>query len=225
MTVHALLPLLPAPDVLLARCRALALLDSILDQEAPAHTFLSGWRGGVDLACMENGSGDQYAVVFDPAGVFLYGFDHECDATPWRESPRAHWPGLLEGLPSSLAHYAAAPEFDFDGFFDATVCVWREKDAEAWDCGPVEFAADESDGADWLFELLADGSADAYVGFAEDYFERAIDRDAVAAIMARAPLSRRTVTSLSSTADFEAVAAQARTLGYAIQGQPSLCPR
>ncbi|MEU2955930.1 hypothetical protein [Streptomyces xanthochromogenes] len=189
------------------------------------HAFASNWRAGVDLASMDNGSGDQYAVVFDPAGVFLYGFDHESDATPWRESPRAHWPGLLEGLPSSLAHYAAAPEFGFDGFFDATVCAWREKHAEAWECGPVVFAADESDGADWLFGLLADGSAEAYVGFAEDYFEQAIDRDAVAAVLARAPLSRRTVTSLSSTADFEAVAAQARTLGYAIHDQPALRPR
>ncbi|WP_438293387.1 hypothetical protein [Streptomyces sp. HUAS TT7] len=222
MTVHALLPLLPAPDVLLARCQALALLDSVLDAEAPTHTFFPNWRGGVHLACMENGSGDQYAVVFDPAGVFLYGFDHESSATPWRESPRAHWPGLLEGLPSSLAHYAAAPEFEFDGFFDATVCVWRERDAEAWGCGPVEFAADESDGADWLFELLADGSADAYVSFTEDYLERRIDRDAVAAVLAQAPLSREMVSSLSPAADFATVAGQARALGYTVQDQATL---
>ncbi|MFG3497916.1 hypothetical protein [Streptomyces sp. NPDC047928] len=222
MTVHALVASLPDPDVLLARCQALALLDAILDTEAPTHSFVSDWREGVDLAFMDNGSGDQYAVVFDPAGVFLYGFDHESDATPWRESPRAHWPGLLDGLPSSLAHYPAAPEFQFDGFFDATVCVWREKEAESWQCGPVEFASDESDGADRLFELLTDGSTDAYVSFAEDYFERSIDRDAVAAILARAPLSHRTVTSLSSTADFAAVAAQARTLGYAVKDQPAL---
>ncbi|MFI9649002.1 hypothetical protein ACIHAA_22205 [Streptomyces sp. NPDC052040] len=222
MTVHALLPLLPPPDVLHVRCRAFALLDSILDAAAPTHAFTSNWRDGVDLASMTNGSGDEYAVVFDPAGVFLFGFDHECDATPWRASPRAHWPGLLEGLPSSLARYAAAPEFDFDGFFDATVCAWREKDAEAWECGPVEFAADESDGADWLFGLLADGSADAYVGFAEDYFERKVDRDAVAAVLAQAPLSRQMVRSLSPTADYTTVAGRARALGYTVQDPSTL---
>ncbi|MFE0437279.1 hypothetical protein ACFW20_13935 [Streptomyces nigra] len=222
MTVHALVASLPDPDVLLARCRALALLDAILDADAPTHSFVSDWREGVGLAFMDNGSGDQYAVVFDASGVFLYGFDHESDATPWREFPRAHWPGLLDGLPLSLAHYPAAPEFQFDGFFDATVCVWREKDAEAWQCGQVEFGDDESDGSDWLFDLLTDGSTDAYVSFAEDYFERTIDRDAVAAILAREPLSQGTVTSLSSTADFEAVAVQARTLGYAVQDQPAV---
>jgi len=222
MTVHALVASLPDPDVLHARCRALALLDAILDADYPTHTFVSGWREGVDLALMDNGSGDQYAVVFDPAGVFLYGFDHESDATPWREWPRAHWPGLLDGLPPSLAHYPAAPEFQLEGFFDATVCVWREKDAEAWTCGPVAFDKDETDGSDWLFDLLTDGSTDAYVTFAEDYFGRTVDRDAVAAIMAQEPLSHRTVTSLYATADFEAVAAQARTLGYAVQDQPAL---
>ncbi|MFC4327676.1 hypothetical protein ACFPC0_07510 [Streptomyces andamanensis] len=221
MTVHTLVALLPDPGVLRVRCRALALLDAILDASAPTHSFVSDWREDVDLAFMDNGSGDQYAVVFDPAGVFLYGFDHESDATPWREWPRAHWPGLLDGLPSSLAHYPAAPEFQFDGFFDATVCVWREKDGEAWQCGPVTYD-DESDGSDWLFDLLTDGSTDAYVSFAEDCFERTVDRDAVTAVLARAPLTRRTVTSLSSTADFTTVAAQARALGYAVQGRSSL---
>ncbi|MBN0048374.1 hypothetical protein JS756_30560 [Streptomyces actuosus] len=60
------------------------------------------------------------------------------------------WPGeaqssLLDGLPASLAYFPTAPEFQFDGLFDATVCVWREKEAKAWQCGPVEFASDGSD--------------------------------------------------------------------------------
>ncbi|GAA2158242.1 hypothetical protein GCM10009760_61100 [Kitasatospora kazusensis] len=222
MTVLELLSLLPDPAALRDRCRAIALLDTVLDTYAPTHTFVAGWRDGVDLAFMDNGSGDQYAVVFDPAGVFLYGFDHESDATPWREEDRAHWPGLLDGLPASLAHYTEAPEFQCHGFFDATVCAWREDGDTEWRCGPVEFAPDESDGADWLFGLLLDGSPDAYVSFAEDYFERSVDRDAVAAVLAGSPLSRATVISLSSSADYEAIAEQARRLGYCIPDEPGI---
>ncbi|MGK4584357.1 hypothetical protein [Kitasatospora sp. HPMI-4] len=222
MTVHELVTLLPEPAVLLARCRALALLDTILDEDTPTHSFVSDWREGVGLASMDNGSGDQYGIVFDPAGVFLYGFDHESDATPWREEPRAHWPGLLDGLPAALAHYSAAPELQFKGFFDATVCAWREADATTWQCGSVEFADDESDGAGWLFSLLTDGSPEAYVEYAEDYHERPVDRDAVKAVLTGSPLNRRTVASLSSTADFETVAAQARALGYLVQDEPAL---
>ncbi|WP_242548224.1 hypothetical protein [Streptomyces sp. SCA2-2] len=98
MTVHTLVTALPDPELLRARCRALALLDALLD-----------------------------------------------------------------GLPPSLAHYPEDPEFQFEGFFDATVCVWREKNAPTWSCGPVTFTADESDGADGLFDLLTDGTPDTYV--------------------------------------------------------------
>ncbi|MFU2340991.1 hypothetical protein [Streptomyces albidoflavus] len=170
---------------------------------------------------MDNGSGDQYAIAFDPAGVFLHGFDHECAATPWRVWPRAHWPGLLDGLPPSLAHYPEDPEFQFEEFLDATVCVWREKNAPTWSCGPVTFTADESDGADWLFTLLTDGTPDTYVAYAEDYFERPVTRTAVATVQSGTPLTRETVTALSPTADFAAVALRARELGYAVEESPA----
>ncbi|MFD8478622.1 hypothetical protein [Kitasatospora sp. NPDC059673] len=217
MNVHDLLPLLPEPAVLRARCRAIALLDAVLDPSDPRHTYLPGWREGVDLACMDNGGGDRYAIVFDPAaGVFLHGFDHESAATPWREEDRAHWPGLLDGLPASLAHYAQDPAFRFEGFFDASVCVWREAGDSAWRCGPVRFGPGESDGAGWLFDLLVDGSTDGYLSFAEDYYERPVDRDAVAAVMAGAPLTRATVAALSATAHHGTVAERARELGWAV---------
>ncbi|MCG5122085.1 hypothetical protein ACWGR3_14360 [Streptomyces albidoflavus] len=145
------------------------------------------------------------------------GFDHESAATPWREWPRAHWPGLLDGLPPSLAHYPEDPEFQFEEFFDATVCVWREKNAPTWSCGPVTFTAEASDGADRLFTLLTDGTPDTYVAYAEDYFERPVARTAVAAIRSGAPLTHETVAALSPTADFAAVALRARELGHAVE--------
>ncbi|MFF0298356.1 hypothetical protein ACFYST_33450 [Kitasatospora sp. NPDC004614] len=219
MTVRELVSLLPEPAVLRDRCRAIAMLDVILDGYGLMHTFVPGWREGVDLARMENGGGDLYAIVFDPAGVFLYGFDHESDATPWREEDRAHWPGLLDGLPASLARYAKEPEFQFEGFFDASVCAWREAGDSAWRCGPVEFGPHESDGGGWLFDLVVDGSPDAFVGFAEDYYERSVDRDAVAAVLAGAPLTRAVVASLRASADFDIVAGQARKLGWAVVGE------
>ncbi|MFD4787795.1 hypothetical protein ACFWN1_12235 [Streptomyces sp. NPDC058459] len=216
MTVHDLLPLLPDPAVLAARCRAFAVLDTVLDPVAPLPGYQSGWRDGVDLAWMENGSGDQWGIVFDPAGVLLHGFDHECDATPWREEPRAHWPGLLDGLPASLAPYTTMPEWQFDGFFDATVCAWHETGANTWQCGPVRFAPDESDGADWLFGLLAEGSPDAYAEFAEDYWERPVDTEAVRAVLAGAALTPALTAALSPTADFPAIAKAVRTLGHPV---------
>lgn len=93
------------------------------------------------------------------------------------------------------------------------VCAWYETGADGWRCGSVAFGAGESDGAEWPFDLLVDGSPGAYVKFAEGYYERPVDPGAVAAVLAGAPLTRRTV-ALPPTADFDAVATQARTLGF-----------
>ncbi|MEU3567821.1 hypothetical protein AB0E96_05200 [Kitasatospora sp. NPDC036755] len=220
MSVHDLIAVLPEPRELRARCRAVALLDTIASVPYdPSLAFVSDWRPGVDLAGMDNGSGDQYHIVFDPAGVFLYGFDHESDATPWRENDRAHWPGLLDGLPAPLAHYAQAPEFQFDGFFDATVCAWYETGAGGggWQCGPVEFTDGDTDGADWMFDVLTGAdSTQAFLEYAEDYYERAFDREAVSAVLKGAPLDRRMVAALSATANFDAIATQARALGWTV---------
>ncbi|MFB7125957.1 hypothetical protein [Kitasatospora sp. NPDC056273] len=218
MSVHELMAVLPEPQELRARCRAVALLDTIVSAPGgPSHTFVADWRPGVDLAGMDNGSGDQYDIVFGPDGVFLYGFDHESDASPWREDERAHWPGLLDGLPESLAEFAQAPEFQFDGFFDATVCAWYEAGSGGWRCGPVEFAEGETDGADWLFDILTGSDpAQAFIDFAEEYHERPVDREAVEAVLKGAPLDRRMVAALSATASFDAVAARAHAVGWAV---------
>ncbi|GLF99178.1 hypothetical protein [Streptomyces yaizuensis] len=219
MTVHDLVTLLPTPDVLRDRCRALPLLDTVLAPYAPLHDFSPAWAEGVAVARMDNGSGDEYAIVFDPAGVLLLGFDHECDATPWRIRPRAHWPGLLDGLPAGLARHTADPAFLFDGFLDATVCVWREPGDDAWRCGPVAFGPDasaEPDGAERLFELVTDGTGGAYTAYAEDIHELSVDRAAVSAVLAGSPLERATVLALSPTADLAAVAARARSLGFPV---------
>ncbi|MEW1910075.1 hypothetical protein AB0442_16730 [Kitasatospora sp. NPDC085895] len=70
--------------------------------------------------------------------------------------------------------------------------MWREAGSDTWQCGPVAFGPGESDGAGWLFELLVDGSAEAVRRDAEDHYGRAVDPQAVAAVLAGVPLDRRT---------------------------------
>lgn len=223
VTVQDLAARLPEPEALRARCRAFGVLDAVFSLTYPKYCFTASWRGGVDLAHMENGGGDHWDIVFEPAGVFLYGFDHESEATPWRDEPRAHWPGLLDGLPASLARWTEEAEFQFEDFFDATLCIWRETGDAAWHCGPVEFDghASSTDGSGWLFDDIAGGSGsdddgDAYLDHARYYFERAIDAEAVRAVMAGEPLTVELVRALNSGADFVEVAKIARRAGYPV---------
>jgi len=219
VTVHDLIRRLPDPDALKARCRAFAVLDAVFDSGYPTYTFTPGWGGsGVDLAQMDNGSGDLYAIVFEQAGVFLYGFDHESEVSPWRDDDHEHWPGLLQGLPESLAKWTREPAFLFQDFFDATICVWRETADTEWRHGPVEFDDGDADfdGANNLFGALAAGDAHAYATYATDYFEQEVDVAAVAAVLAGAVLTEEVVHALNPEAAFAEVVRAAAKAGYPV---------
>lgn len=218
VTVQDLAARLPEPNALRASCRAFGVLDAVFNLRYPKYLFTAAWQQGVDLARMENGGGDHWNIVFEPAGVFLYGFDHESEATPWRDEPRAHWPGLLDGLPASLARWPKEDAFQFEDFFDATVCIWREAADTAWSCGPVEFDghAGATDGSGWMFDDVAEGTAEAYLDHAESYFGRTIDAEAVGAVMAGEPLSSALVRALNADADFGAVTEVARRAGHPV---------
>jgi hypothetical protein len=223
MTVHDLLPLLPAPSVLRERCRSFAVLNAVFQTRYPYHTYRERWApDGTSLAGMDNGAGDLYAIVFAEAGTFLYGFDHECPATPWRVDPRAHWPGLFDGLPDSLAHFTQEPSFLDDDFLDATVCAWRESGDPAWRCGPVDFSdllsegVSSPDGASFLFGMLAAGSPGECTDWVNGYFTAKADEQAVAAILAGRPLTRELVRAIHEPADFAVVAAEVADMGYPV---------
>ena len=197
------------------------MLDAVFESQYPTYSFTAEWSPGVALAQMSNGSGDLYAIVFEAAGVFLYGFDHESEVSPWRDEDHEHWPGLLDGLPDSLAHWAREPAFLFQDFFDATVCAWRAADDVAWRCGPVEFeeASVDPDGAEHLFGTLMAGTAAAYAEYARDYFERDIDIDAVGAVLDGRPLTTAVVGALNADAVYADVARTAAAVGYPLEGE------
>jgi hypothetical protein len=219
VTVHDLISRLPDPEALRARCRAFAVLDVCFAGFMSTYSFQPGWAPGVDLASMDNGGGDLFRVVFGPAGVFLYGFDHESEATPWRDDGREHWPGLLDGLPDSLAGWTREPAFQFMDFFDATVCAWREAADDAWRCGPVEFdgIVADPDGAEYLFQEVADGSAEVFAAYAAQNYERDVDVEAVRAILGGAVLTPEIVAALNPAAvPFATVAKAAAAMGYPV---------
>jgi hypothetical protein len=208
--------------VLRTRSRAFAVLDCVLGGagDYPTYTFDPQWKPGVALAAMDTGSGDLYAIAFDSIGVFLYGFAHESDLSPWRDNgTKAHWPGLLDGLPPELASYPAEPSFLYEDFFDATVVVWRETADTTWQCGLVELPGDagpDPDGADLLFAAIADGSTAAYAKHARHYFEVAVDQQAVLAVLDGAPLTAELTALLNPEADFTAIADVVALTGYPV---------
>jgi hypothetical protein len=171
---------LPGTEELRRRSQALAMCEAIISPgwESRYYSYDSRWNvdRGEHLASMRNGSGDEYSIVFSPAGVWIRGLDHEAPPVP----------GLFDDVPAVFAAQAGEPAFG-DG---ANICLWRETGGEQWHGRGLDDVA-------WLFELLVDGTPGAYQEFAEDYYEEDVDLEAVTEVFALRPLTDGLVRRLN----------------------------
>jgi hypothetical protein len=100
MTAQDVARRLPDIPVVRDRSRALAMLDAILspEWEYRYYSFVAAWGPAQELASMRNGSGDDYAIVFSPAGAWIRVFAHESPMSP---GPRSRpGPGPAYSTPS-----------------------------------------------------------------------------------------------------------------------------
>jgi len=218
VTVHNLAARLPDIPTVRRLSQSLAMLDAILcpQWEYRYYSYDAHWAPHEHLASMRDGSGDEYSIVFSPAGAFIRGFAHESPMTPYGEQPPRHWPGLVDDVPVAFHHCVDEPAFSHDGILAATVCLWRQIDDDRWHTGGVDAPAgrEDPDGSGELFALLADGSAEAYAAYAKDYFEVPVELDAVRAIFDHEPLSARIVGALSEGTTVADLAEDCAQVGY-----------
>ncbi len=196
MSVYEVIRRLPDIGAVRRVSRALAVLDLVLggdDDILPFFAFDARWSETEEAALMRDGSGNEYSIVFSPAGAFAYGFDHESPMSPYTSGMHL-WPGLLDGVPEVFHAARDEPAFCDEGVPRATVCFWRTATDDAWRSGPVEV---NGDGANYLFDLLADGRPEAYLSFAEDYFGVELDIEPIRHIYALMPLTEYVVSSLN----------------------------
>ena len=98
---------LPAAGLLKAASKALAVLDMIMEPDPGYryYSYQSAWGPAEDLASMQNGSGDEYSIVFLADGAaYARGFDHESPMSPWGNGGEL-WPGLIDGIPERFLKY------------------------------------------------------------------------------------------------------------------------
>jgi hypothetical protein len=69
----------------------MAVLDAVLSPswESRYFSFDRRWAPTEELASMRDGCGNEYSIVFTPAGAFARGFDHESPLSPYRLDPAA----------------------------------------------------------------------------------------------------------------------------------------
>jgi hypothetical protein len=205
---------LPKPDELQRLLQAFAMLDAILEEdwEYRYFSFNSTWSETEQMGSMRNGAGDDFFAVFDDAGCFLRGFDHEAVMSPWAADPPAIWPGVLDQVPSQFQHSLDEPAFHME---DVTFCIWFAAGDAAWACGEIAFPPEEDDpdGSAWMLSML-DGKPETYREFVEDYFEVDVPLDAIRRVFAHEPLSKELLSEFPATRDFDELIADADEIGY-----------
>jgi hypothetical protein len=223
VTVYDIAVRIPTIELLRERCKALAVLERIIDGGKPYYVYIPAW-GKDEAALMSNGSGDEWAVVFTADGVFIRVFDHESTMSPYGDPDHELWPGLTDGIPVALCPQLEEPAFcDETGQFIATAVLWRLVGDDRWHAGegitfpPLRGPYDDTgpDGSSML-EILLDDIVDRFVEFARDYYEIEVDRAIVEHVVAHQPLSDAVIRALNPHLTVADLRKDVATIGYPI---------
>ncbi|MFY1594632.1 hypothetical protein [Micromonospora sp. WMMD737] len=224
MTVYDIAAKLPSIEVLRDRCKALAVLECIVDGGEPYYAYTRAW-GDDEAALMSNGSGDEWAVVFTADGAFIRALDHESAMTPYRDPDHELWPGLLDGIPAVFRPQIEEPAFgDEEGQFLATAVIWRLSDDDRWHAGegitfpPARGPNDTDPDGSGRLGILLDDIVDRYVTFAEDHYEIEVDPTAIEHVVAHRPITDVVVQALNPQATVAGLHEDIAAIGYPIAG-------
>ncbi|MEU8674586.1 hypothetical protein [Streptomyces sp. NPDC048560] len=221
MSVYDVARHMPGISALSDLCRAMAMLDAILCREWADrwHSYDAQWSASgeqpLEVASMRNGSGDEYSIVFSPDGVYARGFDHESPMSPYVDD--VLWPGVLDDVPAVFQRFVEEPSFgDESGVPLVTACLWRETSDSAWRTGDIDLPeeGEGADGADYLFQLLVAGTPEAYLEWAEDYYEITLDPAAVRHVYDLRPLTADVVAALNPEIALDDLADDVKETGY-----------
>jgi hypothetical protein len=204
---------LPDVDRLRRVLQSMAMLDAILrpEWEFRYYSFNSHWAVGKQMGSMRNGEGDDFFALFNAAGCFLKGFDHEAPMSPYGRRPKRVWPGVLDDVPGEFAACLREPAFAME---DTTFCIWRRYSDKSWQSGTVEFPeGPDPDGSEFLLSPL-DGKPKTYQVWAEGYYGRSVSLPAVRHVYEQRPLTKKLVAQLYPEVSLEELAADIGEIGY-----------
>ena len=163
------------------------------------------------MGSMTNGSGDGYFILFDSHGAIMKGFDHESAMSPWSSEEEKLWPGIFNDVPDEYQSFLAEPAFSIQ---ETTFCIWRRYIDSSWQVGKIDYPGEDNpDGSEEMLSIL-DGQPSTYKEFAESYYERPVDLDAVERIYRHKSLTSDIVAQLNAEISLESLRADIEQIGY-----------
>ncbi|WP_394828108.1 hypothetical protein [Pendulispora albinea] len=226
------------PDIpdLIRITKGLATLDAILcaERQYRYYSFNRRWNPSDPaemMASMRDGCGDEFFILFSPAGAAIKGFAHESFMsphgndlfTPVEQHGWLLYPGMLANFPDRLRPFLAEPAFVLS---DASFVVWRRTGDSAWRIGDMAWPSAEqldayygssgyrdADGSEELLSPLA-GRPEDYVAWASEYFEVSISVADAAHVLALRPLDHALLLRLGSERSLAELRDDLDEIGY-----------
>lgn len=195
---------LPAPSELRDAMQFSAMLDIVLcdEQWLRSYDFQPKWSDGIAMAKYDNGGGNDMFVFFRGRDTIIKGFDHESPVSPHAREEYAVWPGIYDGVPSSLDELFddAAVERD-----EVTFCVWHT--SGKWCCGSMTFPEQEDDGSSYLLGAIRVDSG-SYCDWAGDYYGRELNNASIASVYSGKLLDAELIAAINPDRDVNAALAE-----------------
>jgi hypothetical protein len=213
MVANTSLAALPDIEGLRKITRSLAMLDAIVcpEWEYRYYSFNSKWYEREMMASMRNGSGDEYFILFDSHGAIMKGFDHESAMSPWSAEEEKLWPGIFDDVHPEFQSFLSEPAFSIQ---ETTFCIWRRYFDSSWQVGRIDYPdEDDPDGSEYMLSIL-DGRPSTYREFAEPYYEKSVNLDAIAHIYKHEPLTNEIVAQLNDEITLESLIAAIEQIAY-----------
>lgn len=169
---------LPAPARVRDLSRRVALLEFLIAPDTPyrKHAFRTDRRPGWDLATMDNGGGDDYAIALSDTAALIRCFDHESAMSPYANDEE-HRPGTVDTLPAEFADLVGDPDFNGGDPLSVSALIWWREGRTAWGTG---VPGDMDDGSGRLLQGLFHPAPEMhYRDHFQVYYGRALDEFAV----------------------------------------------
>ena len=188
--------------------KSLAMLDAIISPkwQSRYYSFNASWAPGEEMASMSDGGGDEWFVLFTPAGAALKGLAHEL------ASDKTFPDRIQQRVPPEFHSFLNEPAFSME---HATFCFWRREAVLHWTVVQPAFAllSAETDGSHELLQIL-DQEPATYQAWSQDYYERDIPLAPIRAIYDHLPLSTELLATLNPDLQLADLATDAEAIGY-----------
>ncbi len=114
--------------------------------------------------------------------------------SPYRQEPPQLWPNLFDDVPPEFAAFLVEPAFSIA---DTTFCIWRTTSDTHWHHGQVNYPQhpDPDGSASLLF--IFDDKPETYQAWAEEYYERPVNLEAVRSLYAHQPVTEPLIVALN----------------------------